>query len=105
MTASQSGPGPLRHFYGSDPSQFGDLYLPAGQRRTGTLVLFHGGWWGPKYGADSLDGAAADLATRGWAVGQDALLLEVEGSHFSIADTSSAAWPTVLTAVEELTGS
>jgi acetyl esterase/lipase len=259
MTASQSGPSPLRHFYGSDPSQFGDLYLPAGQRRTGTVVLFHGGWWGPKYGADSLDGAAADLSTRGWAVwnveyrrltlgggypetltdaaaaidylatlegagtervvavghsagghlavwsagrtklpagapgggpvvklagaislagvldlsaaarekvgngaaidlmgggpdeyadryaladpalqvpipaivrcvhsrsddrvpfaasvayaqaasavGQDALLLEVEGSHFSIADTSSAAWPTVVTAVEELTGS
>jgi acetyl esterase/lipase len=67
-TASRSGHSPLRHFYGSAPSQFGDLYLPAGQRRTGTLVLFHGGWWGPKYGADSLDGAAADLATRGWAV-------------------------------------
>jgi acetyl esterase/lipase len=68
MGASQSGPGPLRHFYGPDPSQFGDLYLPAGQRRTGTVALFHGGWWGPKYGSDNLDQAAADLATRGWAV-------------------------------------
>jgi dipeptidyl aminopeptidase/acylaminoacyl peptidase len=34
--------------------------------------------------------------------GQDAKLLEVEGSHFSIADTSSPAWPTIVKAVEEL---
>lgn len=32
------------------------------------MVLFHGGWWGPKYGADSLDAVAADLAGRGWVV-------------------------------------
>jgi hypothetical protein len=25
-------------------------------------VLIHGGWWGPKYGADNLDRVAADLA-------------------------------------------
>jgi acetyl esterase/lipase len=31
-------------------------------------VLIHGGWWGPRFGADNLDGAAADLAGRGWAV-------------------------------------
>jgi acetyl esterase/lipase len=57
---------PQRHFYGSDPSQFGDLHLPAGQRRPGTVVLIHGGWWGPHFGADHLDGVAADLARRGW---------------------------------------
>jgi acetyl esterase/lipase len=59
---------PQRHFYGSDPSQFGDLHLPAGQRRAGTVVLFHGGWWGPKYGADNMDGVAARLAELGWVV-------------------------------------
>jgi acetyl esterase/lipase len=68
MATSESTSIPLRHFYGSDPSQFGDLHLPAEQRRTSTVVLFHGGWWGPKYGADNLDAAAADLAARGWVV-------------------------------------
>jgi acetyl esterase/lipase len=68
MAASESEPSRQRHFYGPDPSQFGDLYLPARPRRAGTIVLFHGGWWGPKYGADNLDGAAADLAQRGWVV-------------------------------------
>lgn len=55
-----------RHFYGLDPSQFADLYLPAGQRRPGTVVLIHGGFWGSRFGADHLDGVAADLAGRGW---------------------------------------
>jgi acetyl esterase/lipase len=58
---------PHRHFYGPDPSQFADLHLPAGKQRPGTVVLIHGGWWGPRYGADNLDGVAADLAGRGWA--------------------------------------
>ena len=66
MTTSASQTSPQRHRYGSDPSQFADLHLPAGQRRPGTVVLFHGGWWGPRFGADSLDGVAADLAGRGW---------------------------------------
>jgi acetyl esterase/lipase len=30
-------------------------------------VLIHGGWWGPNFGADRLDGVAADIAARGWA--------------------------------------
>jgi acetyl esterase/lipase len=68
MVESASERRPVRHFYGSDGSQFGDLYLPASRRRRGTVVLMHGGWWGPRYGADNLDGAAADLAERGWPV-------------------------------------
>jgi len=55
-----------RHVYGPDPSQFADRYRPAGERRPGTVLLLHGGWWGPKFGADHLAGAAADLARRGW---------------------------------------
>ena len=38
------------------------------------------------------------------AAGQDAQLLEVDGGHFSIADISSPTWPTVVKALEELTG-
>jgi acetyl esterase/lipase len=67
MARAESEISPRRHCYGPDPSQYGDLRLPAGRRRPGTVVLFHGGWWGPKYGADNLDPAAADLAERGWA--------------------------------------
>ena len=66
MAASQSGTGPRRYRYGSDPSQFADLHLPPGQRRPGTVVLIHGGWWGSRFGSDNLDGVAADLAGRGW---------------------------------------
>jgi acetyl esterase/lipase len=66
MVTSTSETSPRRHFYGSDPSQFADLHLPAGQRRPGTVVLIHGGWWGPHFGADHLDRVAADLAGRGW---------------------------------------
>jgi acetyl esterase/lipase/DNA-binding HxlR family transcriptional regulator len=66
MAISESTSSPLRHFYGSDPSQFGDLHLPARQRRPGTVVLIHGGWWGHQYGADNLDEVAADIAGRGW---------------------------------------
>jgi acetyl esterase/lipase len=56
----------VRHTYGADPSQFAELHLPTGGRRRGTVVLLHGGWWAPEYGADNLDGVAADLAERGW---------------------------------------
>ena len=66
MAASMREASPQRHFYGPDPSQFADLHLPAGQRRPGTVVLIHGGWWGPRFGADNLDKVAADLAGRGW---------------------------------------
>jgi acetyl esterase/lipase len=66
MVTSMSETSPQRHFYGPDPSQFADLHLPAGRRRPGTVVLIHGGWWGPHFGADHLARVAADLARRGW---------------------------------------
>src|SRR3984957_15332979 len=66
MVTSGSEPRPQRHRYGSDPSQFADLHLPARRRRPGTVALLHGGWWGPRFGADNLDAVAADLAGRGW---------------------------------------
>ncbi len=66
MARSVSESSPRRHFYGPDRSQFADLRRPAGPRRSGTVALLHGGWWGPRFGADNLDGVAADLAGRGW---------------------------------------
>ncbi|MBI1293478.1 alpha/beta hydrolase fold domain-containing protein [bacterium] len=40
--------------YGEDVSQFGDLYLPAGQGPHPTLILIHGGCWRAQYGLSPL---------------------------------------------------
>jgi acetyl esterase/lipase len=56
-----------RHNYGADESQYGELYLPTGPRRPGTVVVLHGGFWKARYGADLGAPLAADLAARGWA--------------------------------------
>jgi acetyl esterase/lipase len=59
--------GASRHRYGSDPSQYGDLYRPAGIRaRPGTVVVIHGGFWRSRYAADLGAPLAADLSRRGW---------------------------------------
>lgn len=56
-----------RHAYGEDPSQYGDLLLPAGTPR-GVVVVIHGGFWKSAYDADSLGLPLAEaLAARGWA--------------------------------------
>jgi len=58
-----------RHRYGSDESQYGELYLPAAgtARQPGTVVVIHGGYWRARYAADLGTPLAADLAARGWA--------------------------------------
>lgn len=56
-----------RHAYGEDPSQYGDLLLPAGTPR-GVVVVVHGGFWKSEYDADSLGlPLARALAAEGWA--------------------------------------
>ena len=53
--------------YGSDPSQYGDLYLPT-ESAPGKLpvaVIVHGGYWGSAYGNDLGAPLAADLAGLG----------------------------------------
>lgn len=55
-----------RHAYGEDPSQYGDLLLPAGTSR-GVVVVVHGGFWKSEYDADSLGLPLAEaLAAQGW---------------------------------------
>ena len=57
-----------RHAYGTDESQYGQLYLPSeAARRPGTVVVIHGGFWKARYGAEWGAPLAADLAVRGWA--------------------------------------
>jgi acetyl esterase/lipase len=59
-----------RYEYGSDPSQWGELFLPdlpaPGQRR-GVVVVIHGGYWRSKYGAELGEPLAIDLAEHGMA--------------------------------------
>ncbi len=57
--------------YGTDPSQFGDLYVPASASADAPLpvvVLIHGGFWRAEYGLDLMVPLAEDLARRGDAV-------------------------------------
>lgn len=59
-----------RYYYGKDPSQWGELFLPelpgAGTRR-GVVTVIHGGYWRSKYGAELGEPLAADLAAHGMA--------------------------------------
>jgi acetyl esterase/lipase len=56
-----------KHRYGTDPSQYCELYLPTGDRKPTTFVIIHGGFWRAEYGADLGAPLAADLAKRGYA--------------------------------------
>jgi acetyl esterase/lipase len=58
-----------RHAYGSDASQFGDLYVPTAgiTRQPGVVVVIHGGFWASTYGLTLGAPLAQDLAARGWA--------------------------------------
>ncbi len=60
-------PGARRFTYGDDPSQYGELHLPAGQPR-GVVVVLHGGFWRAEYNAEDLGTPlAVSLAEEGWA--------------------------------------
>jgi len=54
--------------YGAAPSQFGELWLPAGDRPIPVAILVHGGCWQSAYALDLMDPMAEDLWRRGIAV-------------------------------------
>ena len=59
-----------RHYYGEDPSQWGELFLPEvpdGGAHRGVAVVIHGGYWRSKYGAELGEPLAGDLAAHGMA--------------------------------------
>ena len=62
------GSEPERFTYGEDPSQWADLYRPAGDPAgsRGVVVVVHGGFWKAAYDASLGAPLAADLSARGW---------------------------------------
>ncbi|MEM7797627.1 MAG: alpha/beta hydrolase [Chloroflexota bacterium] len=54
--------------YGEDPSQFGDLFLPAADGPHPVLLLLHGGCWRAKYGLEPMGQLARAIADQGVAV-------------------------------------
>jgi acetyl esterase/lipase len=54
--------------YGSDPAQFGDLYLPSQPGPHPVVVLLHGGCWRGQYGLAPLGQLCTALTAEGLAV-------------------------------------
>jgi acetyl esterase/lipase len=59
--------GAMRFSYGTHPSQYAELTLPAGSAPAPVVVVIHGGYWSASYGAELGRPLAADLARRGYA--------------------------------------
>jgi acetyl esterase/lipase len=66
MNTSAAERAPVVHRYGTDPAQFGELWLPDGPA-AGTVVVIHGGFWRARYDLSLGRPLAADLAARGYA--------------------------------------
>lgn len=65
-----NGPAPTRHVaYGAAPSQFAELFQPAGAGPFPVAVIIHGGCWTKHFGGiTQMRNMAGDLAARGIAV-------------------------------------
>jgi acetyl esterase/lipase len=57
----------LVHAYGDDPSQVGELFLPAAPEPHPVVVVLHGGYWRARYDRSLMTDLCLDLATHGWA--------------------------------------
>ena len=53
--------------YGDDPSQVGELFLPAGGAPSPVAVVLHGGFWRERYDRTLMEPLCVDLAAAGWA--------------------------------------
>lgn len=60
-------PADARVAYGSQPSQFGDLFLPAGHGPHPLVIYLHGGFWRAAFGLDHASHVCRAIAAEGWA--------------------------------------
>lgn len=67
-TAAAGTTAPRRLDYGTDPSRFGELTLPAGDGAAPVVVVVHGGFWRSFHGLELGRPLAVDLANSGFAV-------------------------------------
>lgn len=67
MTPRAGEPHRAVHAYGTDTSQIGELFVPAGSGPHPVVVLIHGGFWRAAYDRSLMDDLAVDLASTGWA--------------------------------------
>lgn len=58
----------FRLSYGTESDQFGDLYLPSGDRPHPVVILLHGGCWRNRFGLEPLGRVAGHLQQMGIAV-------------------------------------
>ena len=65
--AAETSPPVQRYTYGSHPSQYVELTVPAGVGPFPVVVVVHGGFWSTSYGAELGRPLAADLVKRGYA--------------------------------------
>jgi acetyl esterase/lipase len=68
LTAASAGLAAPHVAYGSDPLQYGELRLPAGDVRVPLVVFIHGGCWLSGYNLDHTRALTAALAREGYAV-------------------------------------
>lgn len=66
VTTHNAGVPTRRITYGSDGSQFGELYTPSRKQHAGTVVILHGGFWLAEYGLSLGKPLARDLVGRGY---------------------------------------
>ena len=66
MPADAARMKPRRIDFGDDPSQWGELSLPAGTPR-GVVVVVHGGFWKAEYGIEYAQPLVPSLLEAGWA--------------------------------------
>ncbi len=69
LLARKSALADRRIAYGSDPNQFGELWLPARRGKGRVVVVIHGGCWQAELpGLELMNGVAQDLRRRGYVV-------------------------------------
>jgi acetyl esterase/lipase len=67
MAATLNDSGSIHRYGDDDPSQVGELFLPAAAGPHAVVVVIHGGYWRARFDRSLMTGLCADLADHGLA--------------------------------------